>query len=218
MGGANGSTLRRTVSDETQVFYCAAIDRIAGRSSAGSDTVGSEPMIIGIDPGSHAALSVVGPGGELLEVHDVPTVRVTKGTSRRKDGTSVPRQVHEVDGYGLGRIIDDITGRMKVSQVICELVGAMPTDAKTAAFAFGMAYGEIRGVIRANFLPLTFVSPIKWRNALKVPKGKDGSRAMAKSLWPDNSYFDRSIDEHRAESALIAEYWRRLRINGLAAA
>lgn len=175
-------------------------------------------MIIGIDPGSHAAMSVVGPGGELMEVHDVPTVRVTKGASRRKDGTSVPRQVHEVDGYGLGRIIDDITGRMKVSQVICEQVGAMPTDARTAAFAFGMAYGEIRGVIRANFLPLDFVSPIKWRRALKVPKGKDGARAMAKALWPAVNYFDRAMDEHRAESALIAEYWRRLRIKERTAA
>lgn len=169
-------------------------------------------MWIGVDPGTTGALAVVGDGGELMEVHDLPRLRVTKGTVRGTDGVSKPRQVAEIDGYELARLIDDITTRLHVRGVWCEKVGAMPTDAKASAFAFGLAYGEIRGVIRAHFLPLSFVSPVTWRRALGVGKaaGKDASRALAQSLWPQSGAFARAKDEHRAEAALIAEYARQL--------
>jgi crossover junction endodeoxyribonuclease RuvC len=78
--------------------------------------------ILGIDPGAHGAVAVLDEGGELLEVLDVPSTPEANGRS----ATNAP-------------LLAGILGRTHARIAFCEFVGARPTDAKVAAFAFGRA-------------------------------------------------------------------------------
>jgi len=54
-------------------------------------------------------------------------------------------------------------------------------------FKFGYVAGGLRGIIAANFIPMTLPTPQTWNQALNVPKGKDGGRARASELLPRHS-------------------------------
>ena len=53
----------------------------------------------------------------------------------------------------------------------CEFVGARPTDAKVAAFAFGRARGVIEGCAGAPGLPIVFLTPPTWKRLADIPPG-----------------------------------------------
>ena len=78
--------------------------------------------ILGIDPGAHGAVAVLDEAGELLDVLDMPSTREANG----RTATNAPL---------LASILDRAHARI----AFCEFVGARPTDAKVAAFAFGRA-------------------------------------------------------------------------------
>jgi crossover junction endodeoxyribonuclease RuvC len=83
----------------------------------------------------------------------------------------------------------------------------MPGQGVSGVFAFGKAYGVVIGVLAAHGVPMTFVSPVKWKKALQVPASKDGARARASQLLPQAaSEWPLVKDSGRAEAALIA-YW-----------
>ena len=84
--------------------------------------------ILGIDLGAHGAIAVLDEGGELLEVLDMPSTPEANGRS----ATNAP-------------LLAGILGRTHARIAFCEFVGARPTDAKVAAFAFGRARGVIEG-------------------------------------------------------------------------
>ncbi len=154
---------------------------------------------LGVDPGVNGALAIL-VDGELV-VHDLPTVANGKGKGRR-----------EIDAYELARIIA-VAGT--ITHAFVEKVGAMPTDGSIQAFSFGQVFGTIRGVLSAHFMPITLVSPIKWRNALGVRRSekrgdKQPSVDMANQLFPKYNHLWRAkCHADRAEAALIAEYCRR---------
>jgi crossover junction endodeoxyribonuclease RuvC len=152
-------------------------------------------IAIGVDPGLSGALAVYDSETHALEVYDTPTLNLARNGKNKR----------EVDHYALARIVDEITGRHRHAQAFVELVGAMPGQGVSSVFAFGKSYGVIIGVLAANFLPITFVSPVVWKRALKVPKAKDGSRARASALFPrDAGRWSRVKDDGRAEAAMIA--------------
>jgi hypothetical protein len=76
--------------------------------------------ILGIDPGKSGAVAVLDEGGELLKVHDTPSTLEPNGRS----ATNAPP-------------LASILARSHARIAYCEFVGARPTDAKVAAFAFG---------------------------------------------------------------------------------
>jgi crossover junction endodeoxyribonuclease RuvC len=84
--------------------------------------------ILGIDPGKSGAIAVLDEGGELLKVHDTPSTLEPNGRS----ATNAP-------------LLASILARSHARIAYCEFVGARPTDAKVAAFAFGRARGVIEG-------------------------------------------------------------------------
>jgi crossover junction endodeoxyribonuclease RuvC len=84
--------------------------------------------ILGVDPGSHGAIGVLDEGGELLEVRDMPSTLEANGRS----ATNAP-------------LLAGILARAHARIAFSEFVGARPTDAKVAAFAFGRARGVIEG-------------------------------------------------------------------------
>ena len=102
--------------------------------------------VLGIDPGAHGAIAVLDEGGELLHVLDMPSLPEANGRS----ATNAPL---------LGRILARTHARI----AFCEFVGARPTDAKVAAFAFGRARGVIEGCAGAlgRADPVDIVTAIK---------------------------------------------------------
>ena len=148
-------------------------------------------MILGIDPGAHGAIAVLDEGGELLEVLDMPSTPEANGRS----ATNAP-------------LLAGILGRTHARIAFCEFVGARPTDAKVAAFAFGRARGVIEGCAGALGLPMVFLTPPTWKRVADIPPGaehKDLARSRAIARWPARAdLFARKCDIDRAEACLIA--------------
>lgn len=154
-------------------------------------------LTIGVDPGMSGAIAIV-EKDRLVQVFDMPTVEMSvNGKAKRR--ISPEMLVSEIGMYA-----------QHASAVYIERVTAMPGQGVTSMFAFGEALGLVRGVFAGLLVPQTLVLPQVWKRALKVPTGKDGSRAMAAQLWPLNaSEFKRVKDDGRAEAALIALWGSR---------
>jgi crossover junction endodeoxyribonuclease RuvC len=146
--------------------------------------------IIGIDPGGHGAIGTFDEARQLRGIVDMPATPEANG----RIATNAPL---------LASIIASSHARM----VFCELVGARPTDAKVAAFAFGRARGVIEGVCGALSVPIVFLTPATWKRLADIPPGaenKDLARTRAIAKWPAFAEsFKRKCDIDRAEACLI---------------
>jgi crossover junction endodeoxyribonuclease RuvC len=147
--------------------------------------------ILGIDPGAHGAIAVLDEGGDLLEVLDLPSTPEANG----RTATNAP-------------LLAGILARSHARVAFCEFVGARPTDAKVAAFAFGRARGVIEGCAGTLGLPIVFLTPPTWKRVADIPPGaenKDLARTHAIARWPGRAdLFARKCDVDRAEACLIA--------------
>jgi hypothetical protein len=136
--------------------------------------------IIGIDPGAHGAIAVMNEGGDLLEVLDMSSTPEANG----RTATNAP-------------LLAGIRARV----AFCEFVGARPTDAKVAAFAFGRARGVIEGCAGALGLPIVFLTPPTWKRFADIPPGadnKDLARTRAIARWRARAdLFGRKCDRPR---------------------
>lgn len=143
--------------------------------------------ILGIDPGLSGAIAVWSEGA--LEVYDIPTVKA------RIRG-------REVEWSEAARII---ANAKPIDHAFIESASAMPKQGVSSMFKFGYVCGGLRGIVAAAFIPMTYVTPKKWKGALGVPKAKDGARARASELLPEYSHlWQRVKDDGRAEAAMIA--------------
>jgi crossover junction endodeoxyribonuclease RuvC len=147
--------------------------------------------VIGLDPGAHGAVAALDESGRLLWIEDMPSTPEANG----RTATNAP-------------LLARILSRTQARVAFCEFVGARPTDAKVAAFAFGRARGVIEGCAGALGLPIVFLTPPTWKRIADIPPGvenKDLARTRAIARWPANAdLFARKCDVDRAESALIA--------------
>ena len=156
--------------------------------------------IAGIDPGCYGALALL-IGDRLSNVVDMPVLKVRRGKSDKA----------EIDGYALGRLF----AAMRPDIVVVEQVGGMTGQSASASFNFGRAAGAPEYAAKALGLRVEFVHPIRWKRALAINSGKDGSRHAAMRLWPGHAdRFSRVKDDGRAEAALIAEWFRRTNTAG----
>jgi crossover junction endodeoxyribonuclease RuvC len=105
-------------------------------------------------------------------------------------------------------LLAGILARTYACIAFCEFVGARPTDAKVAAFAFGRARGVIEGCAGALGLPIVFLTPPTWKRLADIPPGtenKDLARTRAIARWPARAdLFARKCDVDPAEACLIA--------------
>lgn len=150
--------------------------------------------IIGIDPGASGAIAILDVRGGLVDAWDMPTVEIKVGKAMKK------RVAPEA-----------IAAELKMFAPYCvayiEKVSAMPGQGVSSMFAFGEAYGLVRGVLAGLGIPCTTVTPAVWTKAMRVAGGKDGSRQRAMELWPDKAQlFKRVKDDGRADAALIAAW------------
>ena len=151
--------------------------------------------IIGIDPGASGAIAILDGSGKLVRGFDMPIIEV-------KVGKAIKRRVapyflqDELQLYAI-----------EGARAVVEQVGAMPGQGVSSMFAFGEAFGLVKGVLAGMKITTATVIPGRWKKDLKVNASKDGSRALAASLWPDMAgEFKRVKDDGRAEAALIAHW------------
>lgn len=156
---------------------------------------------LGIDPGLSGALALYAPAGNVLDVLDMPVLSLERNGKSKK----------EIDLYLLARHLDDWTSRYLIQLAVIEKVGSMPGQGVSSMFAFGQAYGIVQMAVASCFIPLTRVTPQKWKGALNVPAAKDGSRARASELLPKHSgLWTRVKDDGRAEASMLALYASRM--------
>ena len=159
-------------------------------------------VVLGVDPGLNGAIAFLDDAGA-LEVFDMPVHRLKRGGKAKR----------EIDRYELARIVD---AQGLITHAFVELVGAMPGQGVTSMFQFGRSLGIVEGVLSAGFVPIDYVTPRKWRAAMGVRAGKDGSRARASALMPRHaSSWTRVKDDGRAEAVLIA-LWGARELGGAA--
>ena len=89
--------------------------------------------ILGIYPGADGAIALLYENGDLLDLIDMPSMPEANG----RTATNAP-------------LLAGILARTHARIAFCEFVGARPTDAKVAAFAFGRARGVIEGCAGIN--------------------------------------------------------------------
>ena len=96
---------------------------------------------------------------------------------------------------------------------ILEQVHARPKQGVTSTFNFGMNYGFIQGVLRANDIPFELVPPQKWKKEFSCTSDKNTSIDVCKRLFPNVNLkaSERCKKDHdgMAEALLMAEYGRR---------
>jgi crossover junction endodeoxyribonuclease RuvC len=155
-------------------------------------------FIIGIDPGANGAVAILeSDTGRLVQVFDMPNVEITVGGKNKK----------RVAPYLLADELRlyNVLG----TRAIVEHVAAMPGQGVSSMFAFGHAFGLAMGVLAGMGITADLVTPAKWKRDLKVNTGKDGSRMLAMTLWPEHAgEFKRVKDDGRAEASLLAHWGR----------
>ncbi len=149
-------------------------------------------MILGIDPGASGAVAWLTDAGFLIEVRDLPHIpkhgmcpSILAGWLQEPDR----RPVH----------------------AFVEKVASRPGQGVVSVFTFGRSVGLIEGVLGALEIPVTMVTPQRWKAGVGLPadkrSDKGASRARAAQLWPGLAgTFSRAKDDGRAESALIGLY------------
>lgn len=144
---------------------------------------------MGIDPGAHGAIACL--EGAQLVVRDMPTISEGAKSRERCDPSAMAALMRA----------------FQPDHVFVELVHSMPGNGGTAMFTFGTAYGYARGIPAALGFPVTLVSPMAWKQALRVPADKDAARSRASQLMPKHAgLWPLKKHDGRAEAALIALY------------
>lgn len=147
---------------------------------------------LGIDVGLNGAIALV-VDGELISVVDMPTVTLDRN-GKAKRQVSVPELV---------QIIKDFDP----TEAYTERVFAMAGQGVTSVFSFGRSLGVVEGVLGALKIKNSLVTPQTWQKRMAVTGGKDGSRARAMDLFPEQAQmFKRVKDDGRADAALIAAF------------
>lgn len=151
-------------------------------------------IIAGIDPGLSGAVFMMDAEGDVMGTYfDIPVHELRRGGKTKRS----------LDAHGLAAFLRDF----RIGHAFVEDVNAMPGQGVSSVFAFGMSKGIIIGVLAALGVPMTLVSPQKWKKALGVPAAKDGARARASQLLPSCAgQWPLAKHDGRAEAALIALY------------
>jgi crossover junction endodeoxyribonuclease RuvC len=169
--------------------------------------------ILGIDPGLSGALAMYWPKTGILHVADMPTINAGKGKASKRI----------IDVQALALLVGDMHNNDLVQGVIThcflEQVGTRPGEGAVGAFTFGEGVGVLRGILAANLIPVTRVTPATWKKALGVPAAKDGARARASELLPRHAdKWTRVKDDGRAEASMLCLYGAmQLALKGMAA-
>ena len=150
---------------------------------------------LGIDVGLSGAIALV-VDGDLVGVVDMPTVILDRN-GKAKRQVSVPELVQIVKDFD-------------PTDAFVEKVFAMAGQGVTSVFSFGRSLGVVEGVLTTLKIKTTLITPQTWQKGIAVTGGKDGSRARAMELFPDQmALFKRVKDDGRSDASLIALWGHR---------
>lgn len=143
---------------------------------------------IGIDPGKHGGIAVMGADGEVLDVVNMP---------------ETPQDLLDF----LEQYKDD-------SFCTLERVGGMPGNGGSAMFNFGKGYGHLQMALLALHIPTEDVTPNKWEKTYQLGSSgkytktewKNRLKAKAQQMFP---YLGKKITLATCDALLICEYGRR---------
>lgn len=156
--------------------------------------------ILGIDPGLSGALAWLTPDGELTII-DMPVHEVKRNGKNKRELATAELAL---------RIWPSRLPSLNFIAFL-EKVGAMPKQGVASTFQFGRTVGTIEGILAANQIPVHYAHPRVWKKAMGVREGKDGSRARASELRPqDADQWPLKKHHGRADAVLIALYGQRL--------
>jgi crossover junction endodeoxyribonuclease RuvC len=149
-------------------------------------------VILGIDPGIEGAVALLSPSGDLIAIHDLPTL---------PDGPAGRRRVNPA-------LLVDVLAKTHASCAYVELVNSRPTDGHVSAFSFGVTRGLLEGCLSALAIPVTMIAPPSWKRTIGLAPGKENAKALSRSeairRWPAQAaLFARVRDNGRSDAALI---------------
>lgn len=147
-------------------------------------------VFCGIDPGAvSGAFGFVDLHGRYLGCGDIPN----------KDG--------KIDSRLFKNLLSAVVAGQDVEFCI-ESVHAFSGQGVSSTFKFGRAVGVIDAVCEAFVSPVHYISPQKWKKYFGLTQDKNLSLELARKMWPD-APLTRKKDNGRAESLLLAEFFRR---------
>lgn len=159
--------------------------------------------IAAIDPGSTGAIAILDGEGSHIDHMIIPTIKV--GSKNRVNGAAVAA----------------FLAQHEVEHCYIEQVGAMPGGGQrrmgaSSAFSFGHATGLVEGVVVGAGIPVTLVTPQRWKkHAGLIGTDKDAARGRAVQLYPGLRVLDTKIKGQAvADALLIGRYGLSLAGNG----
>lgn len=143
---------------------------------------------IGIDPGKHGGIAVMGADGDVLDVVKMP------GTPQD--------------------LLDFLEQYKDDSFCTLERVGGMPGNGGSAMFNFGKGYGHLQMALLALHIPTEDVTPNKWEKTYQLGSSgkytktewKNRLKAKAQQMFP---HLGKKITLATCDALLICEYGRR---------
>lgn len=157
-------------------------------------TVGA---IIAVDPGFKGGIACLR-GAEIVFLKKMPVIR---GVGRKT----------EIDAAEVVKLFESV--KELNPAVYLEKVGAYSIQGRpqggVGMFNYGKGFGILIGITTALKMPVTFVTPNRWKKLLDVTADKGSSVLRAKQLFPDVDLKPgRSLRDHDglAEALLIAVY------------
>ena len=94
--------------------------------------------------------------------------------------------------------------------IVLERAHAMPKQGVSAVFSYGRSFGALEAVALLQGCRVTWVSPAKWKRALRLPADKGAAMDLASVTYGERAlrdYWPRKKDNGVAEAALIALWW-----------
>jgi len=113
-------------------------------------------MIVGIDPGASGGIAWLSDNGHLIEVRDLPVVKV--GSHTRLMPAVLAAWLLCPERRPIHAFLEDVESR--------------PGEGHAGAFTFGRGLGNIEGVLAGIGVAVTHVRPNVWKRNLRIPKGK----------------------------------------------
>lgn len=146
---------------------------------------------VGVDPGINGGITFIDVSDGEVSPYEIPKIKNAKTGKNEYD---IP-------------VIVDLFRNRKVEFGMIELVHAMPRQGVSSTFFFGRGYGLMIGIMSAFDIPLTYVTPQKWKRHYDLGAAKEDARSMATKLAPSCAgRWKRKKDDGVAESFLIAHY------------
>jgi len=152
-------------------------------------------IVAGIDPGKNGGIVIINDGDN---IDDSPMVEMHKCPRSTVEMSSILRGARNTAWVQQDKIV-----------VAIEKVWAFPTDARSAAFKFGVNYGQWLGIIGSLNLPFMEVPPRTWMSSYDpVPKEKKERKQYLKdtciTMYKDIFLYKKNITYAVSDAALIA--------------